>query len=65
MNKGFVIRTRSPSLYLASTNPLRFSQCKNDAVRLENLAAALRVATELNALPPRDRNFACFFAQSV
>lgn len=60
---GFVLKTRTqPHMYLASINPFRVSSAKNDAIRLANFAAAVKIANELNAVRRELCENHCFFA---
>lgn len=62
---AFVIAVKGkPERFLASVCPLRFSPDEIAAIRLSNLAAAVKVAQQLNSLPAKDRFFACFFARA-
>lgn len=61
----YVIAVRGTDLFLASIHEMRFTTSLSDAIRLSNLAAAVKVASELNRLPENSREGACFFARAV
>lgn len=63
-SSAFVIRVRGTRAFLVSLNPLRWSTEKEHAIRIANLTAAVKVASELNSLCEKDRFSACFFAQA-
>jgi hypothetical protein len=61
----FVIGIRGDNLFLASIQEMRFTPSPADAIRISNLAGAVKVARELNRLPKELRKGACFFARAV
>lgn len=65
MPYAIVNRSNAGDSFLASIDPPRISARKSDAIRLQNLAPAVKVCSELNASEIRDEIGGCFFTAPI